>query len=266
MPTVYVVEVPKIPVGTRLHGHHLKGLFYRLIKPGAPDAHDRSPKGFSTAVLPPPNRRTHPSLRLRFAITDPEIEEAFLDMMRGSYPAPSLTLAGYDFEVSEMRLEPVPHHAQLTTLLESAKPHQDIRLAFQTPTAFREQLPPEALALSRSDRAVLWPEPRRMFGSFLSAWRAVPDSPPLLPALDRLIQCGIAVSQHDLRSVGAAHSKRGGRQGNRTRGFMGWCEYTLMTRSEELQRQVNTLADFATFCGSGVYRTEGMGHVERVHR
>lgn len=267
IPSIYVFELPHIPAGTRFHGRQLKGLLYRLIRPGAPEPHNQPRKGFTTAViLSAPGKDREQPMRVRFGLTDPTIETALADMMRGLHPSPNLTLAGRSFEARELRIHQASKQQALSTLLETARPDRHIRLAFRSPTAYRESVGPEALALTRNSREVLWPEPQRVFGSLLSAWRAVPDAPALPTALDRLVQCGIAVSQHSLRSVASAHHSRGGCFGNRVRGFIGWCEFTIISDATELRCHLNALADFATFCGTGVYRTEGMGFAERISR
>ena len=128
-----------------------------------------------------------------------------------------------------------------------------LTLDFVSPTAFLSQR-----------RAVLWPEPRRVFGSLLQRWQAY--APALLPGdLEDAFEACLDVDAYDLRTRAQQYAKGASRQVWHQKGFVGTCCYRAQRGTPEaVLRFLHLLARYALFAGVGSRTTVGMGQVRQV--
>ena len=128
-----------------------------------------------------------------------------------------------------------------------------LTLDFVSPTAFLSQ-----------GRAVLWPEPRRVFGSLLQRWQTY--APALLPDdLEAAFEACLDVDAYDLRTRAQQYAKGGSRQVWHQKGFVGTCCYRGRRGTPEaVLRFLHLLARYALFAGVGSRTTVGMGQVRQV--
>ncbi len=126
------------------------------------------------------------------------------------------------------------------------------RFQFLSPTSFRSR-----------DMHYPLPDPVLAFQSWLNRWNLyVPETLQINVAVLDVVAAHVAVSRY-----------RGGTElvdwgaGKRVVGFKGWVEY-LVLRGDRLGvawlRRLNTLADFAGFCGTGHKTAQGLGQTVRV--
>ena len=130
-----------------------------------------------------------------------------------------------------------------------------LALEFVSPTAFLSQ-----------GRAVLWPEPHRVFGSLLQRWQAF--APALLPGdleLEDAFAACLDVDAYDLQTRVQRYAKGAGRQVWYQKGFVGTCCYRAQRGTPEaVLRVAHLLACYALFAGVGSRTTVGMGQVRQV--
>lgn len=131
-------------------------------------------------------------------------------------------------------------------LLEQACAERKIKLEFTSPTTFR----------SGGKRNVVFPEPQLVFGSYLAKWQAfspIKLDTNLLPWLEKAIVARYKLETHIL-SFGSYQEV----------GFTGRCQFELSQDTpEEVVIDLNALADFAFYCGTGAKTTMGMGQTNR---
>ena len=128
-----------------------------------------------------------------------------------------------------------------------------LTLEFVSPTAFLSQ-----------GRAVLWPEPHRVFGSLLQRWQAY--APALLPGdLEDAFAACLDVDAYELQTRVQRYAKGAGRQVWYQKGFVGTCRYRAQRGTPEaVLRVAHLLARYALFAGVGSRTTAGMGQVRQV--
>ena len=128
-----------------------------------------------------------------------------------------------------------------------------LTLEFVSPTVFLSQ-----------GRAVLWPEPHRVFGSLLQRWQAY--APALLPGdLEDAFAACLDVDAYDLQTRVQRYAKGAGRQVWYQKGFVGTCRYRAQRGTPEaVLRVAHLLARYALFAGVGSRTTVGMGQVRQV--
>ena len=130
-----------------------------------------------------------------------------------------------------------------------------LTLDFVSPTAFLSQ-----------GRAVLWPEPHRVFGSLLQRWQSY--APTLLPEdLEAAFATYVEVDAYELRTRVQQYTKGASRQVWYQKGFVGTCRYRAQRGTPEaVLRVLHLLARYALFAGVGSRTTVGMGQVRQVAR
>lgn len=128
-----------------------------------------------------------------------------------------------------------------------------LALAFVSPTAFLSQ-----------GRAVLWPEPHRVFGSLLQRWQSY--APALLPEdPENAFASNVDIDGYELRTRVQRYARGRGGQVWYQKGFVGTCRYRLQRGTPEaVLRVVHLLARYALFAGVGSRTTVGMGQVRLV--
>lgn len=138
-------------------------------------------------------------------------------------------------------------------LREAESAASQLSIEFASPTAFLSQ-----------GRAVLWPEPRRVFGSLLRRWRAHAPVPLPDDLEDAFADC-LDVDAYELRTRAQRYAKGASRQVWGQQGFVGRCRYRVRRgASESVLRAAHLLARYALFAGVGSRTTAGMGQARRV--
>lgn len=122
---------------------------------------------------------------------------------------------------------------------------QEIRLRFSSPTAFKT-----------GDIHLLFPLPRSVFNSYRRTWRTFVEI-PLSEDLMDFVEQHVVVSYYKLRT----EVIRAGRF--HLIGFVGNCTYRIMDEDPVRVGELNALADFALFAGTGMKTTQGMGQTRR---
>lgn len=131
-------------------------------------------------------------------------------------------------------------------LYESAEPADEITLQFATPTSFKQ-----------GDTNMLFPIPRLVFKGYLEKWNkysgiVVDDS--LLDKIDD----SIVLSHYSLNTLPFSDGRAV------TPGFVGSCLFKARNKSKEFLKNINLLADFSFFSGTGRKTTHGMGMTRRL--
>ena len=197
------------------------------------------------------NERTRSILTgLRVTLLDDALFPLILDALL-SYPeVRRLRIGEADWTATEVYTSPQSHSlaagASYADLVEAAEPVARLSVRFHSPTVFRSQ-----------KRDVVWPEPRLVWQSWARAWQDFSDTPlPDEAQIAAWVQ-EVAVAEHRIET-------------NRIRliesvqsGFVGRCTYDLTSLSLDAQRTLTTLADFASYSGTGRKTTLGLGQTSR---
>ena len=129
-----------------------------------------------------------------------------------------------------------------------ASPNKIVSLLFSSPITFR----------SGGKRNVTFPQPELVFGSYLSKWNAY-SSTVFDDKLREYLQQHVIPARYKLETrilnFGSYQEV----------GFEGKCSF-IMTESipEEILRQINALANFSFYAGTGAKTTMGMGQTRRI--
>lgn len=137
-------------------------------------------------------------------------------------------------------------HATYEDLLKRACPEREITLEFRSPTAFRQ-----------GDLVTPLPVPKLVFQGYYERWQRF--SPVgLLPDLVERAERGLGLARHNIqtRPFFDGHGM--------TPGFVGRATFVIKGLDDELTHQLNALADYAFYAGTGWKTTHGMGLTRRV--
>ena len=131
-------------------------------------------------------------------------------------------------------------------IMDGASAGRHIALKFTSPTVFR----------SGGKRNVVFPEPQLVFGSYLNRWQAFSTV-----KLDDSIAAWFSTMLLTRYRLETMVMNFGSYQ---EAGFTGKCRYELEKDTpEKVAIELNTLADFASFCGTGAKTTMGMGQTKK---
>jgi CRISPR-associated endoribonuclease Cas6 len=163
----------------------------------------------------------------------------------------NVTLDGAEFVVQNVAVEPEKSRgwgsiSSAEEIWARASSAPDIALRFASPTAFRQR-----------GLNLLFPIPANVFHSYREKWNAF-ASPAIDDTFLAWVEQNVAVEAHELES---RMTWFGGFQ---LHGFTGWCRYTAKDKDAARLKQLNALADFAFFCGTGQKTTQGMGQTRRM--
>lgn len=144
-------------------------------------------------------------------------------------------------------------HRSYDLLLTDVCPADRIEMRFLSPTTFRTR-----------DLNNPLPEPGVVFQSWLSRWNDfAPTHRRTSTEVLEVARTCVAISAHRLRTE--QHDLGHGR----LVGFVGRVAYVIMQArrlNQALVWQLNALADYAEFCGTGRKTTHGMGLTRRIRR
>lgn len=196
---------------------------------------------------------THNTCSLRFTVLASHIYRRLAEHLLTSSRLPILRLGKAELLMTELIGTPDSSswagYTSWEELLEKAPAEKTITLQFASPTAFR-----------RGDLDLPLPLPELVFGSYLAKWQAFSPMP-----LDRAFSepgffaHHIGVKEHRIRTL-AFHDGR-----VILPGFVGKCTFIIKGNlGEEIIRQINCLADFAFYAGTGRKTTHGMGMTRRI--
>lgn len=189
---------------------------------------------------------------LRITFFSPLFYHRLTDHLARSQDVLSLRFGPAEFLITEMIGMPGSFHGTGCTtwdrLLEEAPSEEKVTLEFDSPTVFRQ-----------GDLDLPLPLPDLVFTSYLAKWQAF--SPiPLEQALSdkEFFVHHVGVKEHHIRTV-PFHDGR-----VIVPGFVGRVTFLIKGLPKDLVRQINTLADFSFYAGTGRKTTHGMGQTRRI--
>lgn len=245
----------------------LHGLLINLLADASPELADRlhSPmpiKPFTVSTLL--GRFTHDQgrpiatpdqlYRVRYTVLTDEVFAGLSQILLGRYLyQQAVEIDGHPFRIEGIGIEPrdTEGWARITSYQDlyqqsRASRSREIRLRFYSPTAFKT-----------GDVSLLFPLPWSVFGSYRRTWEAFAGL-PLSPDLMDFVDQHVAVSRYELKTRVIQAG------GYPLIGFTGTCTYRIMDDDPVRKGELNTLADFALFAGTGMKTTQGMGQTRRV--
>lgn len=245
-------------------GYHAYALFLDLMRQSSPDlaeALHQSPavKPFTVSSLqgsfPVIDKKlkvvAQQAYTIRLTFLNEEIFCHFMDAVLKASGKP-LRLESAGFRIQELVTtdtgSPLCRFQQYEELVKNAACENRITLHFDSPTTFR----------SGGKRNILFPEPLLVLGSYFNRWQAFS---PLKLKLDmEKYREKISISRYKLNTR-ILHFN-----GYQETGFTGSCSLDLANDlTEEEIREINTLADFSFYCGTGAKTAMGMGQTRRVY-
>jgi CRISPR-associated endoribonuclease Cas6 len=246
-------------------GGIIHALFLRLIADSNPDLatqlHSDSPvKPFTVSQLQGKLARTgghRVALKdntywLRFtALT----EETFVNLSRVLMAKLArqgkLEIEQTKFRVLDVKLEPTETNpwgglSSCEQIYENAVAEEKVTLFFYSPTTFRQK-----------GMNLLFPLPVTTFYSYWQRWNIL-SNVPVDESLIPWVEANVAVEAHRLQTRALPFSDF------QSTGFIGTCRYHILENNADYAKQLNALADFAFYCGTGAKTTMGMGQTRRV--
>ncbi|MFN8499546.1 MAG: CRISPR system precrRNA processing endoribonuclease RAMP protein Cas6 [Anaerolineae bacterium] len=134
-------------------------------------------------------------------------------------------------------------------VMEGARPEPRITLEFASPTTFRQ-----------GEVNLLFPLPASVFGSYWRRWQAFAPLKLDDEALLAFVEESVVVERYDLATRIVSYGE------HQFNGCVGTCQYRVLGNNPAYARQLNALADFALFCGTGQKTTQGLGQTRRIFR
>ncbi|TFE67812.1 CRISPR-associated endoribonuclease Cas6 [Methylacidiphilum caldifontis] len=131
-------------------------------------------------------------------------------------------------------------------LYDTAQPLDEIILQFATPTSFKQ-----------GDTIMLFPLPDLIFKGYIEKWNKYSGIVINDSLLDKIKESFI-LSQYFLKTLPFLEGRA------MTPGFIGQCKFKTKNRDKEFLKNVNLLADFSFFAGTGRKTTHGMGMTRRL--
>jgi len=189
---------------------------------------------------------------VRYTTLSDELFNALSKILLGKFLyRDCVKLDGAEFKVEDVAVEPERSRgwARLSSaeeLWNRADTTTDIALRFASPTTFRQR----GLSLQ-------FPIPANVFHSYRERWNAfthLPIDDGLIPWVEE----NVAVEAHHLQTRRMWYSDY------ELHGFIGWVRFTAKKQDAIRLKQLNALADFAFFSGTGHKTTQGMGQTRRI--
>ena len=245
-------------------GYHAYAMFLDILRRTHPETaqqlHDiDGAKPFTISPLEGRFRRQKDALRvlpessyrIRFTFLEGDIFSRFLDAAMQTN-GQTLRLDRAELALQEIITTPGTDRwcdcREAQTLLDEAGEQRHIRMEFCSPTAFR----------SKGRRNVLFPEPRLFFQSWLSRWQGIyPNT--FDSNLVELAEKATRISEYQLETRILQFGSY------REIGFQGKCTLDLAGEVPLPEvKELNALADFAFFSGTGAKTSMGMGQTRRL--
>jgi len=146
-----------------------------------------------------------------------------------------------------------PHIEQRTyaQIAQAAREDTSVTLQFDSPTSFKSH-----------EMHYPLPDPVLVFASYHARWNVfAPAELRIDPSWDAWVRDSVAVSRFELRSEVVRYKEFS------QIGFVGVVQYTVAGKHANIRAglgPLNTLADYAYFCGTGHKTTQGCGQTRRV--
>jgi len=244
-------------------GHHAYALFLNLINQSnkhiATELHESaSAKPFTISPLQGKFQRADKNLKtitgsdysIRLTFLQENLFAYFMDATLKAAEKP-LRLESATFKLEQVVLDhddsPLCNHQSYEELLSKPLPQKQIGLQFISPTVFR----------SGGKRNVLYPDSTLVFSSFLNKWQQF--SPVAMDESAARYYSKMIIARYKL-ATRILHFNS-----YQEVGFEGSCTYELPSDIDENSaKAINTLADFAFYCGTGAKTTMGMGQTRRI--
>jgi len=253
-----------IPIGL---GHQVHAAFFAMIGEVDPDlaeelhAAGAQYRAFTVSPLRGGKRIeaerlllfTNRTYSLRFTALAPHIYHRLAEHLLLSPKLLSLRLGKAELLITDLigtpGSSPWAGYTSWEELLQRAPAAETITLQFASPTAFR-----------RGDLDLPLPLPELVFGSYLTKWQAFSPIPLDQTLLEKeFFTRHVGIKEHRIRTL-PFHDGR-----VIVPGFVGKCTFIIKGNlEEEIIRQINCLADFAFYAGTGRKTTHGMGMTRRV--
>ncbi len=246
-------------------GHISHGLFFALLSSHdtelADHLHERGgTKPFTTSpiqgkMVPIGNGTvqvfTSSTYWFRFTLLDATLFSPLVQALYSNFlVGETLRFGPLDFVVDKVIMDDNEFGAagvsSYERLRESANRTRDLTLEFLSPTAFRS-----------GDVDALFPTASSVFSGYARKWNSFSSQPIELSSvgdLDRVI----TVIRYSLETKSLRLGK------SPAIGFVGKCLYRIRSDDPEVLRNLNALASFAEFCGTGRKTTMGMGQTRRL--
>ena len=164
----------------------------------------------------------------------------------------AVIIDGQPYQIVGISAEPVATEGwgKLTSfeqMMEEAGISDKLILEFKSPPTFRQ-----------GKVQLLYPLPENVFGSYMRRWNGTAtvelDSSKISDAAVEHVVAERYRLETRVMPYGEAQYN----------GFLGYCQYRILTDDLETRRVFNLLADFALFAGTGQKTTQGMGQTRRL--
>lgn len=188
----------------------------------------------------------------RFTTLSAEVFDALNPVLLGRFlHRRGVTLDGVEFKVNSIATEPregkmLGRLSSAEEIWERASASPDITLRFASPTTFKQR-----------GLNLLFPIPATVFHSYRERWNAFTPF-QIDDGFLAWVEQNVAVEAHYLQTRMLWYGDF------QLHGFTGWCRYTAKDKDTTRLKQLNALADFAFFCGTGSKTTQGMGQTRRI--
>ena len=229
-------------------GRALHALFYQWLALGdyalSTEVHDRD--GTPPFTVSPVYRVDGQST-LTFTLLDDALWPALFE---GISLTPTVEVTGCPLTLPADG--PRVEHQTYADLVSGARNGRNIRLHFLSPTSFRS-----------NDMHVPLPDPGMVYQSWLGRWNTfAPEGMQINVALLDIVAAHVAISRHTLRTKMVDWGRN-----RKAIGFVGRVKYAVLRAGKigpDWVRRLNTLADYAVYCGTGHETAHGMGLTRRL--
>ncbi len=262
---VYLTPNRVAPLGRSI-GKSLHGLFLHLVRQASPELSERlherkGVKPFTVSPLRGEFSRVEDALAVtpdrtywvRYTTLSEEVFNALAEILLGKFfHGQQVSISRQAFNLVDIGIEPEKNNrwgrlSSYQALYEANDQERSIALGFYSPTTFRQ-----------GKLNLLFPLPLSVFGSYVRKWRAFSGLPLSEDLLDFVAE-QVAAEEHTLQSR-VVHYGPSSSVG----GFTGHCRYRILADDPQKIRELNVLAEFAFFAGTGRMTTMGMGQTRRL--
>lgn len=238
----------------RISPESLHGLLFHLIGTVQPELaetlHHNRLHPFSLSPPFPSGKQAPGLYRFRCAVLEPGIPEALNQYFLEHLNHLELQLGSHSIRVTRLLSSPTEaeiwsqQRSYADLLSQASKTQTRFSFKFCSPTAFKT-----------GNTLLPLPLPERVFGSYLQRWNQFSPMPFELEPLQNLFRHQLALAQHRIESSRWHHFL----------GFTGRASFVLTgTAATEQIQALNTLADFAYYCGTGYKTGMGCGWTRRL--
>ncbi len=241
-------------------GNKLHGLLFNLISQLDPQKaailHNESAKVFTASHLFYPHDQNTTisagtNCRVRYTLLQDDLLSLFYQAFLDQHP--KLHLDNVEIAVTNLQTSGTPLEWSCSqsyeALYQNAPDQHEITIRFFSPTAFKI-----------GKKNSLFPSPERLFQSWLDRW-CLFSGIPISLNLPELTNDFLYVAKYELKTRSIKYTM------SPFVGFLGECTYQLSDKlPEQTVRELNLLANFSYYCGTGIKTTMGMGQTACIHQ